>query len=102
MCLCIQPSLQLLSDLQSVRTLQRTLAFDYLSQSQPQFFTLKWVKGELALGPKNAAKVKKKALNEGMTDKEFRNAKKDAGVSSNKTDFDGGWNLYLSNPKHVR
>ena len=46
--------------------------------------------------------VKKKALNEGMTDKEFRNAKKYAGVSSNKTDFDGGWNLYLPNPKHVR
>ena len=34
-------------------------------------------------------------------EKEFRNAKKDAGVSSNKTDFDGGWNLSLSNPKHV-
>ena len=63
---------------------------------------VKWVKGELADGPKNAAEVKKKALNEGMTDKEFRNAKKDAGVSSNKTDFDGGWNLYLPNPKHVR
>ena len=63
---------------------------------------VKWVKGELADGPKNAAEVKKKALNEGMTDKKFRNAKKDAGVSSNKTDFDGGWNLSLSNPKHVR
>ena len=63
---------------------------------------VKWVKGELADGPKNAAEVKKKAITQGMTEKEFRNAKKDAGVSSNKTDFDGGWNLYLSNPKHVR
>ena len=62
---------------------------------------VKWVKGELADGPKNAAEVKKKAITQGMTEKEFRNAKKDAGVSSNKTDFDGGWNLSLSNPKHV-
>ena len=44
---------------------------------------------------------KKKALNEGMTEKQLRNAKKDVGASSNKTDFDGGWNLSLSNPKHV-
>ena len=61
----------------------------------------KWVKGELADGPKNAAEVKKKAITQGMTEKEFRNAKKDAGVSSNKTDFDGGWDLSLSNPSHV-
>ncbi len=62
---------------------------------------VKWVKGELADGPKNAAEVKKKAITQGMTEKEFRNAKKDARVSSDKTDFDGGWNLSLSNPKHV-
>jgi len=62
---------------------------------------VKWVKGELADGPKNAAEVKKKAITQGMTEKEFRNAKKDAGVSSNKTDFDGGWDLSLSNPSHV-
>ena len=62
---------------------------------------VKWVKGELADGPKNAAEVKKKAITQGMTEKEFRNAKKDAGVSSDKTDFDGGWDLSLSNHNHV-
>ena len=41
---------------------------------------VKWGKGELADGPKNAAEVKKKALHEGMTEKEYRNAKKYAGV----------------------
>ena len=61
----------------------------------------KWLQEELADGPKNAAEVKKKAITQGMTEKEFRNAKKDAGVSSDKTDFDGGWNLSLPNPKHV-
>ena len=60
-----------------------------------------WVKEELADGPKNAAEVKKKALNQGMTEKEFRNAKKNAGVSSDKTDFVGGWDLSLSNHNHV-
>ena len=29
------------------------------------------------------------------------NTKKNAGVSSDKTDFDGGWDLSLSNPNHV-
>ena len=62
---------------------------------------VKWVKGELADGPKNAAEVKKKALNEGITEKQLRNTIEYVGASSNKTDFDGGWNLSLSNPKHV-
>ena len=62
---------------------------------------VKWVIGELADGPKTAAEVKKKAITQGMTEKEFRHAKKDAGVSSNKTYFDGGWDLSLSNPNHV-
>jgi len=62
---------------------------------------VKWVKGELADGPKNAAEVEKKALTQGMTQKQLRTAKEYAGVSSDKTDFDGGWNLSLPNPKHV-
>jgi hypothetical protein len=60
----------------------------------------KWIQEELADGPKNAAEVEKKALTQGITEKQLRNAKKDAGVSSNKTDFDGGWDLSLSNPNH--
>ena len=62
---------------------------------------IKWIQEELADGPKNAAEVKKKAITQGMTEKEFRNAKKNAGVSSDKTDFDGGWDLSLSNHNHV-
>ena len=61
----------------------------------------KWFKEELADGPKNAAEVKKKALNEGITEKQLRNTIEYVGASSNKTDFDGGWNLSLPNPKHV-
>ena len=61
----------------------------------------KWLKEELADGPKNAAEVKKKALNEGITEKQLRNTIEYVGASSNKTDFDGGWNLSLPNPKHV-
>jgi len=61
---------------------------------------VKWVKGELADGPKNAAEVEKKALTQGMTQKQLRTAKEYAGVSSDKTDFDGGWDLSLSNPNH--
>ena len=60
----------------------------------------KWLQEELADGPKNAAEVEKKALTQGITEKQLRNAKNDAGVSSNKTDFDGGWDLSLSNPNH--
>ena len=60
----------------------------------------KWLKEELADGPKNAAEVKKKALTEGITEKQLRNAREYAGVSSDKTDFDGGWDLSLSNPNH--
>ena len=59
-----------------------------------------WLKEELADGPKNAAEVKKKALTEGITEKQLRNTKEYVGASSNKTDFDGGWNLSLSNPNH--
>ena len=59
-----------------------------------------WVKEELADGPKNAAEVEKKALTQGMTQKQLRTAKEYAGVSSDKTDFDGGWDLSLSNPNH--
>jgi len=44
--------------------------------------------------------VEKKALTEGITEKQLRNARENAGVSSNKTDFDGGWDLSLSNPNH--
>lgn len=62
----------------------------------------KWFKEELADGPKNAAEVKKKALNEGITEKQLRNTIEYVGASSNKTDFDGGWDLSLSNTKHVR
>ena len=61
----------------------------------------KWLQEELADGPKNAAEVEKKALTQGITEKQLRNAKNDAGVSSDKTDFDGGWDLSLSNPNHV-
>ena len=61
----------------------------------------KWLQEELADGPKNAAEVEKKALTQGMTQKQLRTAKEYAGVSSDKTDFDGGWNLSLPNPKHV-
>jgi putative DNA primase/helicase len=61
----------------------------------------KWLQEELADGPKNAAEVKKKALNEGITEKQLRNTIEYVGASSNKTDFDGGWNLSLPNPKHV-
>ena len=60
----------------------------------------KWLQEELADGPKNAAEVEKKALTQGMTEKQLRNTKEYAGVSSNKTDFDGGWDLSLSNPNH--
>jgi putative DNA primase/helicase len=59
-----------------------------------------WLKEELANGPKNAAEVKKKALTEGITEKQLRNTKEYVGASSNKTDFDGGWDLSLSNPNH--
>ena len=61
----------------------------------------KWFKEELADGPKNAAEVKKKALTEGITEKQLRTTKEYAGVSSDKTDFDGGWDLSLSNHNHV-
>lgn len=61
----------------------------------------KWLQEELADGPKNAAEVEKKALTQGMTEKQLRTAKEYAGVSSDKTDFDGGWDLSLSNPNHV-
>jgi len=61
----------------------------------------KWLQEELADGPKNAAEVEKKALTQGMTQKQLRTAKEYAGVSSDKTDFDGGWDLSLSNPNHV-
>ena len=61
---------------------------------------IKWLKEELADGPKNAAEVEKKALTEGITEKQLRTAKEYAGVSSDKTDFDGGWDLSLSNPNH--
>ena len=60
----------------------------------------KWLQEELADGPKNAAEVEKKALTQGMTQKQLRTAKEYAGVSSDKTDFDGGWDLSLSNPNH--
>ena len=60
----------------------------------------KWLQEELADGPKNAAEVEKKALTQGMSQKQLRNAKEYAGVSSDKTDFDGGWDLSLSNPNH--
>ena len=60
----------------------------------------KWLQEELADGPKNAAEVEKKALTQGITEKQLRNDKNDEGVSSNKTDFDGGWDLSLSNPNH--
>ena len=60
----------------------------------------KWLQEELADGPKNAAEVEKKALTQGMTEKQLRNTKEYAGVSSDKTDFDGGWDLSLSNPNH--
>ena len=60
----------------------------------------KWLQEELADGPKNAAEVEKKALTQGMTEKQLRTAKEYAGVSSDKTDFDGGWDLSLSNPNH--
>ena len=60
----------------------------------------KWLQEELADGPKNAAEVEKKALNQGMTEKQLRTTKEYAGVSSDKTDFDGGWDLSLSNPNH--
>ena len=61
----------------------------------------KWLQEELADGPKNAAEVEKKALTQGMTQKQLRTAKEYAGVSSDKTDFDGGWDLSLSNHNHV-
>jgi putative DNA primase/helicase len=61
----------------------------------------KWLQEELADGPKNAAEVEKKALTQGMTEKQLRTAKEYAGVSSDKTDIDGGWVLSLSNPNHV-
>ena len=61
----------------------------------------KWLQEELADGPKNAAEVEKKALTQGMTQKQLRTAKEYAGVSSDKTDFDGGWDLSLPNPNHV-
>jgi len=60
----------------------------------------KWLQEELADGPKNAAEVEKKALNQGMTEKQLRTTKEYAGVSSDKTDFDGGWDLSLPNPNH--
>ncbi len=60
----------------------------------------KWIQEELADGPKNAAEVEKKALTQGMTQKQLRTAKEYTGVSSDKTDFDGGWDLSLSNPNH--
>jgi RecA-family ATPase len=59
-----------------------------------------WLQEELADGPKNAAEVEKKALTQGMSQKQLRNAKEYAGVSSDKTDFDGGWDLSLPNPNH--
>lgn len=61
---------------------------------------IKWLQEELADGPKNAAEVEKKALTQGMTQKQLRTAKEYTGVSSDKTDFDGGWDLSLSNPNH--
>ena len=61
---------------------------------------IKWIQEELADGPKNAAEVEKKALTQGMTQKQLRTAKEYTGVSSDKTDFDGGWDLSLSNPNH--
>ena len=61
----------------------------------------KWIQEELADGPKNAAEVEKKALTQGMTEKQLRNTKEYAGVSSDKTDFNGGWDLSLSNHNHV-
>ena len=60
----------------------------------------KWLQEELADGPKNAAEVEKKALTQGITEKQLRNTREYAGVSSDKTDFDGGWDLSLSNPNH--
>ena len=62
---------------------------------------IKWLQEELADGPKNAAEVEKKALTQGITEKQLRNTREYAGVSSDKTDFDGGWDLSLSNPNHV-
>ena len=61
----------------------------------------KWIQEELADGPKKAAEVEKKALTQGITEKQLRNTREYAGVSSDKTDFDGGWDLSLSNPNHV-
>ena len=60
----------------------------------------KWLQEELADGPKNAAEVEKKALTQGMTQKQLRTVKEYTGVSSDKTDFDGGWDLSLPNPNH--
>ena len=77
------------------------MKYGWNDQQHKKELRVKWVKGELADGPKNAAEVEKKALTQGMTQKQLRTAKEYAGVSSDKTDFDGGWNLSLPNPKHV-
>ena len=41
----------------------------------------RWLQEELADGPKNAAEVEKKALTQGMTQKQLRTAKEYTGVS---------------------
>ena len=60
----------------------------------------KWLQEELADGPKNASEVQKKALTQGITKKQFRNLRKGMDIESNKTGFNGGWDLSLSNPNH--
>jgi RecA-family ATPase len=62
----------------------------------------KWLKEELAEGPKNVAEVEKKALTQGITKKQFRNLREKMCVESNKTSFKGGFEMSLPDSNNIQ
>ena len=55
----------------------------------------KWLKEELADGPKKVTDVMEGALKQGISKKQLKNLRKGMGIKSNKTSFKGGFELSL-------
>ena len=61
----------------------------------------KWLQEELADGPKKVTDVLEEAKNQGISQKQLRTLREKIGIESNKTSFEGGFEMYLPDSDNI-
>ncbi len=61
----------------------------------------KWLQEELADGPKKVTDVLEEAKKQGISQKQLRTLREKIGIESNKTSFEGGFEMYLPDSDNI-